>query len=41
MPGTTIMNNNASARPDVHLADLSVGYDLTSKDLLTVYGYII
>lgn len=38
MPGTTIMNNNASARPDVHLADLSVGYDLTSKDLLTVYG---
>ncbi|WP_455640484.1 outer membrane beta-barrel family protein [Parabacteroides sp.] len=36
--GTTIMNNNAAARPDVHLADLSVGYDLTSKDLLTVYG---
>lgn len=35
---TTIMNNNAVARPDVHLADLSVGYDLTSKDLLTVYG---
>lgn len=36
--GTTLMNNNASARPDVHLADLSVGYDLTSRDLLTVYG---
>lgn len=36
--GTTIMNNNASARPDVHLADLSVGYDLTANDLLTVYG---
>lgn len=36
--GTTIMNNNASARPDVHLADLSIGYDLTSNDLLTVYG---
>lgn len=36
--GTTIMNNNAAARPDVHLADLSVGYDLTSRDLLTVYG---
>lgn len=36
--GTTIMNNNAAARPDVHLADLSVGYDLTSSDLLTVYG---
>lgn len=33
------MNNNASARPDVHLADLSIGYDLTSKDLLTVYGF--
>ena len=32
------MNNNASARPDVHLADLSVGYDLTANDLITVYG---
>lgn len=36
--GTTVMNNNASARPDVHLADLSVGYDLSTHDLLTVYG---
>lgn len=36
--GTTLMNNNAAARPDVHLANLSVGYDLTSNDLLTVYG---
>lgn len=36
--GTTEMNNNASARPDVHLADLMVGYDLTSKDFLSVYG---
>lgn len=36
--GTTVMNNNASARPDVHLADLSIGYDLTAHDLLTVYG---
>lgn len=36
--GTTIMNNNAKARPDVHMADLNVGYDLTSNDLLTVYG---
>lgn len=34
----TEMNNNASARPDVHLADLSVGYDLTSNDRITVYG---
>lgn len=36
--GTTIMNNNAAARPDTHLADLEVGYDLTDKDQLTVYG---
>lgn len=36
--GTTVMNNNASARPDVHLADLRVGYDLTANDLVTVYG---
>lgn len=36
--GTTVMNNNASARPDIHLADLSVGYELTRNDLVTVYG---
>lgn len=36
--GTTLMNNNATARPDVHLADLTVGYDLTSRDYLSVYG---
>lgn len=36
--GTTLMNNNATARPDVHLADLTVGYDLTSRDYLAVYG---
>ncbi len=36
--GTTEMNNNASARPDVHLADLEVGYDLTQKDVLSIYG---
>jgi hypothetical protein len=30
--GTTEMDNNASARPDVHLAGLSVGYDLTPQD---------
>lgn len=36
--GTTEMNNNAAARPDVHLADLRVGYDLTARDLLQVYG---
>lgn len=36
--GVTLMNNNASARPDVHLADVSVGYDLSPRDLVTVYG---
>ena len=36
--GTTIMDNNATARPDVHVADLDIGYDLSSKDLLSVYG---
>jgi len=36
--GTTEMNNNAAARPGTHLADLEVGYDLTPKDQLTVYG---
>lgn len=34
----TVMNNNANARPDIHLADLSVGYDLTERDYLSVYG---
>lgn len=36
--GTTVMKNNAFARPDVHLADMSVGYDLTTFDLITLYG---
>lgn len=36
--GTTMMNNNATARPDVHLADLTIGYDLSSRDYLSVYG---
>lgn len=36
--GTALMDNNATARPDVHLADLNVGYDLTSHDVLSVYG---
>lgn len=34
----TEMQNNAAARPDVHVADLRVGYDVTRNDLLTVYG---
>ena len=32
------MNNNAAARPDVHLADLKIGYDLSDNDCLSVYG---
>ncbi len=36
--GTTEMDNSASARPDVHMADLNVGYDITPNDLLSVYG---
>lgn len=36
--GVTEMNNNAKARPDVHLADLRIGYDLTSRDFVQVYG---
>lgn len=34
----TVMNNNADARPDIHLADLFVGYDLSSNDIVSVYG---
>lgn len=36
--GAALMDNNATARPDVHLTDLNVGYDLTSHDLVSVYG---
>ncbi|MDH6306630.1 iron complex outermembrane receptor protein [Parabacteroides sp. PF5-5] len=36
--GTTEMNNNASARPDIHLADLNIGYDISPKDVISVYG---
>ena len=35
---TQVMNNNADARPDIHLADLSVSYDLSERDLLGAYG---
>ena len=34
----TNMDNNASARPDVHVADLKVGYDLSRKDVISVEG---
>lgn len=36
--GTTAMNNNASARPDTHLADMEFGYTPGAHDELTVYG---
>ncbi|MDL2278693.1 TonB-dependent receptor [Parabacteroides sp. OttesenSCG-928-G07] len=36
--GTTVMNNSASARPDVHLTDLYVGYDWTDSDMFSLYG---
>lgn len=36
--GTTEMNNNASARPDIHTADLLVGYEITPYDKVSVYG---
>ena len=32
------MNNNATARPDVHVADMKVDYDLSAKDRITVHG---
>ncbi|MCD8178197.1 MAG: TonB-dependent receptor [Tannerellaceae bacterium] len=35
---TAEQNNNASARPDIHLADLQVGYDLSHRDKLVLYG---
>ena len=35
---TTIMNNNADARPNIHLADLAISYDLTENDELGVKG---
>ena len=34
----TEMDNNAAARPDVHVADLRVDYDLSPKDRLSVHG---
>lgn len=36
--GSTEMNNNASARPGVHLADLELGYNLSDKDVISLYG---
>lgn len=34
----TEMNNNATACPDVHVADMKVDYDLSAKDRITVHG---
>jgi hypothetical protein len=36
--GVTEMDNSASARPDVHTADLLASYDVTPDDLLSAYG---
>jgi hypothetical protein len=36
--GTTAMNNNASAYPGTHLADLELGYDPGANDRLTLHG---
>lgn len=36
--GTTVMKNNADANPDIHLADLSIGYDLSAHDVVSGYG---
>lgn len=35
---TTSMNNNADARPDVHLADLRLAYDVSDKDQIGISG---
>lgn len=35
---TTVMNNNADARPDVHLAELRLGYDISENDQIGVSG---
>ena len=35
---TTSMNNNADARPDVHLADLQLAYDLSDNDQIGASG---
>lgn len=36
--GSTEMNNNATARPNVHVTDLSIGYSITKQDFLSVYS---
>ncbi|MDH6312899.1 iron complex outermembrane receptor protein [Parabacteroides sp. PFB2-10] len=36
--GTTAMNNNASARPEVHIADLEATYNPTEQDRISIYG---
>ena len=38
--GTTMLDNNAAARPDVHIADLNIAYDLSPKDVISAYGMI-
>ena len=36
--GTTVMKNNAKAHPKTQIADLTLGYNLTERDLITAYG---
>lgn len=36
--GTQLMNNNATARPDVHVADLTTDYQISKHDKISVYG---
>ena len=36
--GTTVMKNNADARPHVHVADLNVAYDVSKNDVISAYG---
>lgn len=36
--GVAEMRNNASARPDIHTADLNVDYLLSDNDIMSVYG---
>ncbi|MCD8193763.1 MAG: hypothetical protein LUD74_04290 [Tannerellaceae bacterium] len=36
--GVAEMRNNASARPDIHTADLNVDYLLSDNDIISVYG---
>lgn len=36
--GSTEMDNNAVARPDVHVADLFLGYSISKQDFISIYS---